>query len=180
MYIYICVCTCVYIGSDEGHEQCARGQGRRGRYAAYIHYIYCVCMYICIHYIHMYICIHIYTHTQAAAAKGMNVLEGKGDEEDTLLARTIYVYDTSLFPFRAFFFVFLFFFVLNGACMTSFTSPCMHVCVYVCMCAHHVCVCVCMCVCLCMHACMYVCEYVYVCVCECVCLCMHACMHACK
>ena len=41
--------------------------------------------------------------------KKVNVLEGKGDEEDTLRARTIYVYDTSLFPFRAFFFCFFVF-----------------------------------------------------------------------
>ena len=37
----------------------------------------------------------------AAAKKGMTVLAGKGDEDDTLRARSIYVYDTSEFPFHA-------------------------------------------------------------------------------
>ena len=34
------------------------------------------------------------TLKQKAASKGMTLLEGKGDEGDTLRARTIYVYDT--------------------------------------------------------------------------------------
>lgn len=38
---------------------------------------------------------------EAAAKKGMKVLAGKGDEDDTLRARSIYVYDTSEFPFHA-------------------------------------------------------------------------------
>ena len=37
----------------------------------------------------------------AAAKKGMKVLAGKGDEDDTLRARSIYVYDTEEFPFYA-------------------------------------------------------------------------------
>jgi len=38
---------------------------------------------------------------KAAAKKGMRVLAGKGDEDDTLRDRTIYVYDTAQFPFYA-------------------------------------------------------------------------------
>jgi hypothetical protein len=36
-----------------------------------------------------------------AATKGMKVLPGKGDEEDTLRERSIFVYDTTSFPFHA-------------------------------------------------------------------------------
>ena len=41
-------------------------------------------------------------HVQAAAKKGMTVVAGKGDEGDTLRDRTIFVYDTTQFPFRTY------------------------------------------------------------------------------
>ena len=37
----------------------------------------------------------------AAAKKKMKVLAGRGDEDDTLRDRSIYVYDTAEFPFHA-------------------------------------------------------------------------------
>jgi hypothetical protein len=108
--VFVCVCVCVCVGVPV---------------CVYV----CVCMHKHTYTTHTHTHVHTHTHThtnthththththrlpgginnkvvavleQAAARKGMKVIEGKGDEGDTLRARTIYVYDTAQVSFAS-------------------------------------------------------------------------------